>query len=89
MLFDAVVGVFKKLADVHDLAFEFKHVVQDEMGDHHEALLSDMDISVVEKHKDLMNSFVKKVREPIEKVSESNYDISLDPKLYIRLHKAK
>ena len=89
LLLDAVVRVFEQLADVNYLTFELEHVVQDEMSDHHEALLANVDLLVVQEHEDVLHSLVEQIWEAIEKVSKRDDYVCLDSEFDVRLDERK
>ena len=78
LLLDTVVRVFKQLADVNYLTFELEHVVQDKMSDHHESLLANVDLLVMQEHEDVLYSLVEQIWEAIEKVSKRDDNVCLD-----------
>ena len=89
LLLDTVVRVFKQLADVDYLTFELEHVVQDKMSDHHKALLTNVDLLVVQEHEDVLHSLVEQIWEAIEKISKRNDNVCFDSKLNVRLDQGK
>ena len=71
LLLDPIIWIFKKLTNVNNFAFELKHVIQDEMGNDHKALLANMNLSIVQKHEDILDSLVQQIWETIEQVKRA------------------
>ena len=53
------------------------------MSDDHEALLANMNLSVMQQHKDILDSLVQQIWETVEKVSQSDDDVSLNAEFNI------
>ena len=89
LLLDTVVRVFEQLADVNYLTFELEHVVQDKMSDHHEALLANVDLLVVQEHEYVLHSLVEQIWEAIKKISKRDNYVCLDSEFDVRLDERK
>ena len=83
LFLDPIVWIFKELANVNNFTLELQHIVQDQMSDDHEALLANMNLSVMQKHKDILDSLVQQIWETVEKVSQSDDDVSLNAEFNI------
>ena len=83
LFFYPIILVFKQHADIDDFSFELEHVVQDQVGDDHEALLPDVNFSIMQQHKDVLDSLVQEIWEAIEQVGQRDYDVGLYSELDI------
>ena len=85
LVLDTIVCVLKHHTDVNDFTLEFEHVVQDEMSNDHEGLLSNVNFWVVQEHEDVLHSFVQQVGETIEEVCQSDDDVCFYSELNVGL----
>ena len=63
---DSFIWVFQQHANINYFTFQFQHVIQDQMCDHHETLLTHMNISIVKKIEHILGSLVHLIRKSVE-----------------------
>lgn len=81
--------ILQKHADVNYLAFEFEHVVEDQVSDHHEGLPPDRALGIVKENKHVLGLLVEDVWEAIEKVTHRYDDVVLDTEVNVGLQQGE
>ena len=56
------------------------------MSDHHQGLLSNVDITIMQQLKNVLDSFIHLIWKSIEHVCQGDYDVGLHSKFNLTLH---
>ena len=75
LVFDLIVRVLKKLAYVYYLPFKFEHIIQDEVGNHHQSLLSHVVYWVMKQHKYLFGFVIHYVGESVKQIPDCDDNV--------------
>ena len=59
------------------------------MSDDHEALLANMNLSIMQQHKYILDSLVQQIWETVEKVSQSDDNVRLNTEFNIWMNKSE
>lgn len=86
---DSGVWVLQQHANVYDFSFDLKHIIENQMCDHHKSLSSHMVLFIVKKSKDLVCFFVQAVWESIEKITKWNNNVCFDSKIDLGMKNAE
>jgi hypothetical protein len=78
-------GIFilEKHTDVYYFTFEFEHIIENQMGNYHKGLSSDMGLGIMEEREDVLSFLIKNIGETIEKISYGYDNVCFDTKINV------
>lgn len=81
LVFDFILFIFKKHANVNYLTLKFEHIIKDQVSYNHECLTSYMALWIMKKLEDILSLFKENIGESIEEITNCDDDVCFNPKI--------